>query len=153
VVKSERHRKLTYENQVRARDGYLLSMKIAPGTHTYCSRCDTKLDVPAYAQAQVTCPLCAKSGHRSVFVGGHWPLNDALLHELDRTDPDRGGVERVFKAQQDAMEFKEKAQQWEITHNADAAFRERFNRLVGIPQVGRTKIMDGTSFGNFGKQE
>jgi hypothetical protein len=145
VVKSERHRKLTYENQVRARDGYVLSQKITPGTHAFCNRCDYKMSVPVYKTAQVTCPICAKSGHREVFAGGHWPLNDALLQELDRTDPDRGGNERVFKAQQDAAMFKEKQQEWEITSHADAAFRERFNRLVGIPQTGYTgKVKAGS---------
>lgn len=145
VIKSERHRKLTYENQVRARDGYVLSMKITPGTHTYCPRCNAKMNVPVYKTAQVACPICAQSGYRSVFAGGHWPLNDSLLHELDRTDPDRGGNERVFRAQQAAMEFKEKMQEYAITSNADAAFRERFNRLVGIPQTGYTgKVKDGS---------
>lgn len=153
VIKSERHRKLMYENQIRARDGYVLSMKITPGTHTYCTRCDTRMDVPAHTMAQVACPICAQQGHRSTFAGGHWPLNDALLHELDRTDPDRGGSERVFKSQQAAQQFKEKQQEWEITNPADAAFRERFNRLVGIPQTGRTKVMAGTEFGNFGSKD
>jgi hypothetical protein len=147
VIKSERHRKLTFENQVRARDGYVLSMKITPGTHTYCAKCDAKMDVPAFKSAQIPCPVCAQSGHRTVFAGGYWPLSDALLHELDRTDPDRGGSERVYKAQQAAQMFAEKQQEWEITNPAEAAFKERFNRLVGIPQTGYTGKVKAGSLG------
>lgn len=136
AFKSERHRKLTMENYIRARDGYILSMKISPTTRAYCQRCDTRLDMPAMQTAQVTCPVCMSHGHRTVTMGGYWPLNDALLHELERTDPDRGGNERVFAAQQAAEQYRELSAELAITRPADAAFRERYRRLVGIPQVG-----------------
>ena len=134
--KSERHRKLTFENQVRARDGYILSMKISPGTHTRCVACNSYIAVPAFKTAQVACPRCKENGTTTSFVGGYFPLGDALLDELDRTDPDRGGNERV---QADGVRLNaehEKDAMYALTEPTEAAFRERFNRLVGIPQTG-----------------
>lgn len=134
-VKSERHYQSRYEDQIRARDGYVLVMKVAPGTQTRCTVCHGTVSIPAFKSAQVHCGFCASKGRRSDFVAGYFPLSDSLLDELERIDPDRGGNERVFEAQRKAELFREKELEWNLTAPAEAAFRERFNRLVGIPQV------------------
>jgi hypothetical protein len=136
ATKSERHFKSRYDDQIRGRDGYVLVMKIAPGTQTRCTVCHGDISIPAFKSAQVNCGFCASKGRRSSFVAGYFPLSDSLLDELERIDPDRGGNERVFDAQRKAELFREREQEWNLTAPAEAAFRERFNRLVGIPQVG-----------------
>lgn len=135
-VKSERHRKQSYENQIRARDGYILTMKIAPGTHVDCPECGMDIPVPAFRSAQVHCAFCKTKGRQNVFNGGYWPLGDTLLDELDKLDPDRGGLDRVLKATTDASEFAEHEREYKVTSTADAVYREEFRKLFGIPQTG-----------------
>lgn len=147
TFKSARHHKQAYEDQVRARDGYVLVMKIFPGTRTSCPSCHGELEVPAFRMAHIRCPRCAKKNLTSVVMGGFFPLSDSLLEELERGDPDRGGTERVLAAAAKRQQQAEKEQEYAITAPAEAAFRERFRRLAGIPEVGvsSTRWMPGTS--------
>lgn len=134
--KSARHRKQHFENHVRAAEGYILTMKIAPGTNVECPICGGDIKVPAFKSAQSHCGFCKTSGRQSVFNGGYWPIGDTLLDHLDKMDPDRGGLDRALAANIKADQLAEHEQMWQVTSTADAAYRENFNKLVGIPQAG-----------------
>ena len=135
-VKDEKHRKLTWENQKRAADGYILTMQIAPGTTVFCNHCGGKISVPAFKWAQSYCAFCKMAGRHSVFNGGYWPIGDTLLDELDRLDPDRGGLDRTMYEHDASVKEQEFQAEYNFTAPADAAYREEFRKLVGIPQTG-----------------
>lgn len=134
--KSERHRKQTYEAHVRRQDGYMLTMKIAAGTTVECPTCGGDIKVPAFRSAQTHCGFCKSKGRQSVFNGGYWPIGDTLLDHLDKMDPDRGGLDRALDANTKSDLWAEHEREWQVTSTADAAYRENFRRLVGIPQTG-----------------
>ena len=107
-IKNETHRRQTYEDQVRVRDGYLLTMKIAPGTQTRCAGCNGTVQIPAYKLALISCGYCATKGRNVSFKGGFFPISDTLLEEMEKIDPDTGGMDRVMAAAMKAEVAREK---------------------------------------------
>lgn len=152
--KNGQERKVRYEDQIRARDGYILSMQISPGTTMNCKVCNTEIKVPAFKTAQVSCPFCEHKGRRVLYTVGYFPLSDSLLDELDRTDIDRGGDVRVTKEREKRERMREAELNSKLWTKAEAAFRQDFNLIVGIPQKGmHGKVLAGTEFANFKGKE
>lgn len=136
AIQNAKQRKLAYENLKRAADGYILTMQIAAGTSVECPHCGGKISVPAFKWAQSYCAFCKKSGRHSVFNGGYWPIGDTLLDELDRLDPDRGGMDRTMSDHKKAEDNREFQAEYNFVAPAEAAYREEYRKLVGIPQTG-----------------
>jgi hypothetical protein len=148
--KNGQERKLRLEDVIRARDGYILTMQISPGTSTRCRICNTTLAVPAFKTAQIACPYCAVKGRTVTQTVGYFPISDSLLDELEWMDNEKGGDKRrAIKAEQ--IEARREAEAlYKVTAPAEAAFRQDFNKLVGIPQKGMNgKVYRGTNFANF----
>ena len=74
--KNGQERKNRYENVIRARDGYILTMQISPGTSMRCKVCNSEIKVPAFKTAQVACPFCEHKGRRVMYTVGYFPLSD-----------------------------------------------------------------------------
>lgn len=148
--KNGQERKRRYEDDIRARDGYILTMQISPGTHMHCKVCHTELKVPAFKSAVVSCPFCAMKGRRVTYTVGYFPISDSLLDEFDKMDINRGGHERMQANQAKRERMREMERESKLWGTAEAAFRDDFRALVGIPQRGmHGKVLTGTEFANF----
>lgn len=126
-----------HDDLVRARDGYVLTMAVKAGTRDYCKTCNTQLSVPAFETQVITCPYCASRGRHSHQTAGYFPLSDSLIDHLRYIDAENDGIDRVTEAVNRSNELLlHEMNMRYIRRPIEAATRERFNRLVGIPQFG-----------------
>ena len=126
------------DDYIRARDGYVLTMAVKPGTRTWCHECNTQMDVPAFDTAVLVCPFCRSKGRYRAQVAGYFPLGDTLIDHLKMIDVDNDGNDRVAEAVDLHNEFLMFENTMRLRRHVDAGARERYNRLVGIAQVGQT---------------
>ncbi len=127
-----------YDDRIRAKDGYILTFAVRPGTSMPCTECGLKLKVPAFRFESVQCPLCAMRGKTRMHDVGYFPLSDSLLDHLQKIDVFSGGNERVQEAVKKRNEFVMREQEMSLRRFIEPQIRERYNRLVGIPQWGRS---------------
>jgi hypothetical protein len=135
--KSAEDYRLNYDDRVRARDGYILTFVITPGTQHQCHECNTWHKVPSFKFEAVSCPYCLLKGRKQMSDVAYWPLGESLLDHLRFIDVFSGGNERVRRAVADRNKFIEAEAAADYRRHVDAGVRDRFNRLVGIPQWGR----------------
>jgi hypothetical protein len=134
--KSEKDYRVAYDDRIRARDGYILTMAIAPGTQTRCHECDTWVKLPAFRFETISCPYCSMKGRKELLNVAYFPLGESLLEHLRYIDVFNGGNERVREAVARRNRFVEDEALADFRRETNAALKERFNRLVGIPQWG-----------------
>lgn len=134
--KNRRQWRARHDDLVRVRDGYVLTMAVKPGNFTHCSECNSKIPVPSYDTAVIQCEFCKMKGRARYEIAGYFPINDALLYHLKKIDAHSGGTERVREAVDRGNRMLEREQSGNLRRPIEAAVRERFNRLVGIPQFG-----------------
>lgn len=125
-----------WDDMIRGRDGYVLTMVVSPGTRSECPICHSEMKMPAFQTAVVTCDFCASKGRRSQKVGGYYPLSDVLIDHLRRIDVDNDGNDRVAESVDRHNEFLAYEHRMNLRRPVEAAVQERFNRLVGIPHFG-----------------
>lgn len=135
---SERDYRTAYDDRIRARDGYILTLAVSPGTRTKCEECHTWVPVPSFRFEAVNCPFCELKGRKRLVTGGYFPLGESLLEHLRYIDVYRGGNQRVREAVLRRNKFIEDEALATFRRETNAGLKERFNRLVGIPQWGRT---------------
>jgi hypothetical protein len=136
--KNWRDYRVAYDERLRARDGYILTLAVSPGTQTRCDECDTWVKVPAFRFETVSCPYCSMKGRKRLMTGGYFPLGESLLEHLRKIDVYNGGNERVKEAVSRRNKFIEDEAMADFRREMNAGLKERFNRLVGIPQWGRS---------------
>lgn len=136
--KSKSQYRARWDDMIRARDGYVLTFIVTPGDRTPCPTCHTTLHVPVKQFVNLVCPTCEARGRKTTLSVGYWPLNDDLLQHLRRIDAYTGGHERVEADIQKATSAKLAQQARDLVRPGDAALRERYKRMVGIPQQGYT---------------
>ena len=129
--------RLNHDDRLRAKDGYILTFAVRPGTSMPCEECGTKLKVPAFKFEVANCPVCSLKGKQRLQAVGYFPLGDSLLDHLKFIDVFSGGNERVKEAVARRNVFVQNEHDMELRRLIEPAVRERFNRLVGIPQWGR----------------
>lgn len=119
------------DEAIRARDGFNLILEIAPGDRTECPGCSRITRIPIRKVAEAKCEWCGK-----VFRACFFPLNEDLLLYLRYIDPDRGGIERVFR-DMDAGQAQFEARRRRERHNrTEDLWKDHWNQVVGIPSVG-----------------
>jgi hypothetical protein len=128
--------RLNYDDRLRARDGYILTFVVSPGTRTQCDECHTWLKVPEHRFEAIECPYCAMRGRKRLYAVAYFPLGESLLDHLRKIDVFSGGNERVRKAVAERNRFIEAEADTQFRRDLNAGLKERFNRLVGIPQWG-----------------
>jgi hypothetical protein len=126
------------DDLICARDGYFHIMTITPGDRMPCPKCEYKLRVPVMEIEHLRCPYCQLKGRATRVFAGYWPLDDNLIRHLQKIDPLRGASEALA-----AEADRHNALLMETLVNDAvapglASAEERYNRMVGIAQVGRT---------------
>ena len=126
------------DDLIRARDGYHPVMTITPGDRTPCPECNFTLRVPVRDTADIRCPYCQLKGRTTRVVAGYWPLDDSLIEHLRKIDPLRPGSETLAEEADRRNHQRLQSAENDISNAGYAALDERYNRIVGIPQVGYT---------------
>jgi len=140
-----------YDNETRQSlaEGYKLLMTVAPRETIRCARCNYTLEVPKLETREITCLQCKLSGLRGKVFAGYYPLNSSLIHYLKSIDPLRDNNESNASKMVEYNENITKQQQRQLFNASEAYADDNFNRIVGIQQVGRTKVMAGTELKGF----
>jgi hypothetical protein len=124
------------DGTVRAADGYWLILEVSPRPYTKCPECGFHFDLPELRIKEASCEYCCSRGLDAKWMLGYFPLGEALLNQLRKTDPKRDGI-RKLAARVDA---KNKARLDAIKRNADDqmeySMREHRNEIFEIPQSG-----------------
>lgn len=123
---------------IRARDGYWLVMEIQPGDRMACPRCHSTINVPICKFGETRCTYCIVQRRDGRVTAGYMPCNSILLEHLRRTDPLRGATQRLAKEADVANQKRLDAAQRATSNAIEAASKDAFARLVGIPQFGYT---------------
>lgn len=122
---------------IRARDGYAFILAVSRGTKSPCPRCGYDLDVPAFEIQEVRCQYCRLSGRDGRYPVVYFPLEgDSLLQHLRRIDPlntYREGMVQAADARNAAML---KSKERDLSNIVEAAVKQDYKELVGIPTVG-----------------
>ena len=95
--------------------------------------CGQDLRIPELRIKRLTCPRCGRQT-----TAAYYPLSDLLLEHLRFSDPDRGGLARVFAAQDKAQDTAEKQQRRESRNDGEAIWKDAFPHIAGIQQIGYT---------------
>lgn len=126
------------DDLIRARDGYHPVMTITAGDRMRCPSCHSELKVPVRETHDIKCGYCALLGRTTRIIAGFWPLDDALLDHLRHIDPLNDYQDELAEAADRHNRMLLKSQEDQVSNDGYAALEEQYNRLVGIPQVGRT---------------
>lgn len=128
----------TDDRMIRARDGFWLVMEVQPGDRMPCPRCDNTLYVPIMKFGEARCENCIMHGRDGRTACGYMPFTSVMLDHLRRTDPLRGGTQRLA-AEADAANQQMLKDAAKRTHDiVEAGTKDAFSRIVGIPSVGYT---------------
>lgn len=124
------------DEYVRYRDGYVLVMAVTTGDKWACPICGHDMNVPFMQTTHVRCDFCklqGKSGRQSVV---HMPLGDVLMNHLKSIDPENPISEKLAEDLDRQNEALARTMETDAIRPTEAAFEERYNRIVGIPQFG-----------------
>lgn len=126
----------TSDAYIRHRDGVVHVMSVRTGTTMDCLKCGTELKVQYMETHFVGCPLCKLRGFNSTSAVVHFPLGDSLIDYLKKIDPENPISERLAEDLDRQNELLAEVMERDALREGTAAAAERYNRLVGIPQVG-----------------
>jgi len=119
------------DEAIRARDGFNLVLEVTPGDHTDCPKCGEEVRLIPRRIGDIRCPRCSAS-----FRACFFPLSEDLLLYLRYSDPDRGGIERVFRDADLETERLEARMRRERHNRTEDIWKDDWNKVVGIPSVG-----------------
>lgn len=123
---------------VRYRDGYIFILAVTTGDRTPCPRCGHDLKVPFMRTEHVRCGFCRMQGKDPSIAVMHVPLNDSLIDYLKKIDPMNPISERLNEDLERANAALVASMEQDALDAGVSGFSERYNRIVGIPQVGYT---------------
>lgn len=123
---------------VRHRDGYVHILSVRTGDRMPCPRCSTELKVPYLETHHVRCPMCQMRGFGSYVAALFMPLGDSLIDYLRKIDPENPISERLVEDMERQNEALAAAREQDAVNAGIAEAEQRYNRIVGIPQVGYT---------------
>jgi hypothetical protein len=127
-----------HDDAVRQRDGYALVCSVYPGDRAKCPKCNNELKIPTFKFGEVKCSYCALKGRESRVIAGFFPLTDLLIDHLKKLDPTRGWRDSITKAIEIKNEKIERSKEREIENHTEAVWKDNYNQIAGIPQVGYT---------------
>ncbi len=139
------------DESIRLRDGYFYVMSVRNGDRMPCPRCAHTLKVPLRQIRELSCAPCRGRGVEHRVSAGYFPLDNSLIDYLKMIDPMRG-ASKEMRSKIDAHNEKfTQAQRQAILDNAEAAGRDDFNKIAGIPEFGYggNKILPGTELKGF----
>lgn len=124
---------------ITARDGYWFVLEVKPAQEVDCpGGCGAKLKVPELTWKEVKCLRCELWGKDPFYMMGYFPLGEALLDHLRYTDPRRGAIKELAKKADEANQKLLDQRKRDLHNEIEAATKDSFNKVFGIPQVGYT---------------
>lgn len=102
-----------------------------------CPQCNLPLKVPELRFKEVRCEHCIRRGRDGRILAGYFPLGEALLEHLRRTDPLRGAIERLSQEADKHNQRLLESRAREVANTIDAT-RDDYPFISGIKQVGFT---------------
>lgn len=130
-VSSSTDPKDRFDTWVRSATGYYRVLETSPGSLVECSYCSKDYSQPFMTLQAAKCPRCGKQE-----LVMNWPLGDALLEHLRKTDPERDGLARMWadleKSEAREVDSRERAQR----ATGEAIWKEEFTRLFDIQSRG-----------------
>jgi len=120
-----------FDTWVRSATGYYRVLETSPGSLVECSYCQKD-----YSQAFMTlkAALCPRCGKQELVM--NWPLGDALLEHLRKTDPERDGLSRMWNDLLAEEAFQEESQLRDAHNTGEAIWKEEFTGLFEIQTRG-----------------
>lgn len=125
------------DDRIRERDGYVYIFAVRPGTSMPCPVCNHTLAVPALKFAEVSCGVCAIQGKNTAQLAAYFPLGDLLIDHLRMIAPERSSRRRLEEMDRRNAQRNESKRR-DAQNYGDSALLDRWNRIVGIEQVGYT---------------
>lgn len=133
------------DRAIQARDNVQTVLEVTPGSHTPCPKCGQVTQVAFKRFEETKCSRC-----RATFRAVFFPLGADLLQHLRWSDPDRGGLERVFTSVDVEQEQLQRSKRSAFRTQHEAIWKEDKYRLLGIPLSGYTgKVLPGTALKNW----
>lgn len=124
------------DGTIRAAEGYWLILEVSPRPYTKCPECGFHFDLPELQIKEAKCDYCISRDLDARWMLGYFPLGEALLNQLRKTDPKRDGI-RKLSARVDA---KNKARLKAIKAAADDtmeyAMKDNRNAIFENVQFG-----------------
>lgn len=121
---------------IRARDGYMFTMAIRPGTKMPCPVCGADVDVPQMVTAESHCPMCRKMGRDGRYVAAYYPLNHVLIEHVRSLDPYTDGPKRSRERLRQNQLTKYARDQRQALDDAEAMVRFNNNQVMNNPMSG-----------------
>lgn len=128
----------TNDKYVQARDGVVEIMEVRTGTLMDCPKCGHQLKVPFMHSTAIRCDYCRLQGKEPAVNAVFMPLGDALIDYLKSIDPENPISESLADDVDRANCSLEASMENDAMNSTEASLRDRYKRMVGIPQVGYT---------------
>lgn len=130
-VSSSTDPKDRFDTWVRSATGFYRITECSPGSLVECSHCGKDYSQPFMTLNAAKCPKC---GAQELVM--NWPLGEALLEHLRKTDPERDGLARMWE-DLERDEARKLASDERIKKGmAEAIWKEEFTRIFQIQSRG-----------------
>lgn len=116
---------------VRVNTGFYRVLETSPGSLITCPHCGTDHSHPMFTLEAPRCPKCA---HQDLVM--NWPLGEKLLEHLRFTDPERDGLERLWRDIEKSEAALEKGRAREKANYGEAVWKDEFTRVFQIQSRG-----------------
>jgi hypothetical protein len=108
------------DGTIRAAEGYWLILEVSPRSETKCPDCGFFFQLPHLKITEARCEYCISRGLDGRTMLGYFPLGEALLQQLRKTDPKRDGIQKLAKR----MDAKNKLKLDQARKDADALLND-----------------------------
>ena len=108
------------DGTIRAAEGYWLILEVSPRSETKCPDCGFFFQLPMLEIKETRCDYCISRGLDGRTMLGYFPLGEALLEQLRKTDPKRDGIQKLAKR----MDAKNKKKLEQVRKDADSALMD-----------------------------
>lgn len=123
------------DGTIRAAEGYWLILEVSPRSETKCPECGFFFKLQHLKIAEAKCDYCISRGLDGRYMLGYFPLGEALLNQLRKTDPKRDGIQKLAKR----MDAKNKRILEQVRRDADSALMDGLldnkKQVFEIPSV------------------
>jgi len=120
-----------FDTWTRVATGYYRVLECSPGSKVCCSFCGKDYSQELFTLKAAKCPRCGKEE-----LVMNWPLGDRLLEHLRFTDPERDGLQRMWRDLEAEELALEVSQQREKDNIGESIWKEEFTNLFEIQSRG-----------------
>jgi len=120
-----------FDTWARVATGYYRVLETSPGSLVECSYCRKEYQQAFLTLKAASCPRCGKQE-----LVMNWPLGEDLLTHLRKTDPERDGLQRMWKDLEADEERLEASQDRAKKNLGEDIWKDEFTRLFDIQSRG-----------------